>query len=465
MERRPLSEIVVMKFGGTSVGTPEARRQSALKVVQAAERGLSPVVVVSAIGRKGAPYATDTLLGMLREIDPEIEPDPRELDLLLACGEILSAVIFAHTLKTMGHPAQAFRGGQAGIRTDGVYGNARILSINPHSISRSLENGFIPVVCGFQGVFSPEPGTPGGELTTLGRGGSDTTASAMGAAMGARAVEIYTDVDGVKTADPDAVRNAPTLRRVTYDEVAEIAHLGAKVVHPRAAEVAMAYGIPLWVKNTFSDDPGTEIVPRDAFPGRRATGVTHTGKLTYLQFDLSPAERGHRAELESRIFETMERYGVQLFMLNVSPTSTGFAVPRAQYAIVENVLDGLVLPIGGTDGRPTVYVFQIGTTSPEVETQAQLLAPLGDVRRVVAGLTEGTTMVSLVGHEFMQQAGLYAAVLETLTDADIAVLQTSDSEFSLSVLVAEGDGGRAVKLLHDRFDLGAVALMSLLTRG
>lgn len=460
IQERPASDIVVMKFGGTSVGTPEARRISALKVAAAAERGVRPVVVVSAIGRKGAPYATDTLLHMLREIDPDVEPDAREMDLLLACGEILSAVIFAHTLKTIGHPAQAYRGGQAGIRTDGVYGNARILSINPHSIFRSLENGFIPVICGFQGVFSPEAGTPGGELTTLGRGGSDTTAAAMGAAMGARAVEIYTDVDGVKTADPDAVRNAPTLHRVTYDEVAEIAHLGAKVVHPRAAEVAMAYGIPLWVKNTFSDDPGTEIVPRDAFPGRRATGVTHTGKLTYLQFDLSPAERSHRAELESRIFETMERYGVQLFMLNVSPTSTGFAVPRGQYGIVENVLDGLVLPVAGS-----IYVFQIGETSPEVETQAQLLAPLGDVRRVVAGLTEGTTMVSLVGHEFMQQAGLYASVLQTLADAEIPVLQTSDSEFSLSVLVAEGEGGRAVKLLHDRFDLGAVALMALLRRG
>ena len=149
----------------------------------------------------------------------------------------------------------------------------------------------------------------------------------MGAALGADAVEIFTDVDGIKTADPDAVRHANTLRRVTYDEVAEIAHLGAKVVHPRAAEIAMAYNIPLWVKNTFTEDEGTVIVPREQHPGRRATGVTHTGKLVYLQFDLSGTAADDRVDLEARIYETMARYDINLFMLNISPNSTGFAVP------------------------------------------------------------------------------------------------------------------------------------------
>ena len=144
--------------------------------------------------------------------------------------------------------------------------------------------------------------------------------------MKADAVEIYTDVDGVKTADPDAVQNAPTLRKVTYDEVAEIAHLGAKVVHPRAAEIAMKYEIPLWVKNTFTDDERS--VPREKFPGRRVTGVTHTGKLVYMQFDLSVVSDLDRVKLEADIYETMHRYGINLFMLNLSPASTGFAVPR-----------------------------------------------------------------------------------------------------------------------------------------
>ncbi|CAN5576636.1 aspartate kinase [soil metagenome] len=447
--------IKIMKFGGTSVATPEARNSSALRVISAKEQGFRPVVVVSAIGRKGAAYATDTLLNLLREIDPNVEPDPRELDMMIACGEILSAVIFAHTLKTLGHPAQAFRGGQAGIRTDGVYGNARVVGINPIALFRSVERGYIPVVCGFQGVFVPEKDTPGGELTTLGRGGSDTTGAALGAAMRADAVEIFTDVDGIKTADPDAVSLAPTLRKVTYDEVAEIAHLGAKVVHPRAAEIAMHHGIPLWVKNTFTDDEGTEIVSRDKFPGRRVTGITHTGKLVYLQFDLAAVSPADRTTLESRIYETMARYGINLFMLDLGPSSTGFAVPRSQYPVVENVLDGLVIPIVGDDRR--VYLFQIGqTASREVETQASLLEVLGDVRRVPAQLTEGCTMVSLVGHEYMQQPGLFLTVLESLTDAHVTVLQTSDSDFSLSALVPESDTDRAVKVLHDRFGLAEV---------
>jgi aspartate kinase len=446
-----------MKFGGTSVATPEARMTSAMRVVSTKEQGFKPVVVVSAIGRKGAPYATDTLINLLREIDPNVQPEARELDLIIACGEILSSVIFAHTLKTLGHAAQAFRGGQAGIRTDGVYGNARIKGINPISLFRSIEAGNIPVVCGFQGVCVSGDGAPGGELTTLGRGGSDTTGAAIGAALKAEAVEIFTDVDGVKTADPDAVPFAPTLRKVTYDEVAEIAHLGAKVVHPRAAEIAMNYSIPLWVKNTFTEDEGTEIVKREQFPGRRVTGVTHTGKLVYLQFDLSNVDDRERAALEGRVYETMARYSINLFMLNLSPTSTGFAVTRSQYPIVKDVLDGLVIPGSETQNGRAIYLFQVGqSASREVETQAKLLESLGSVRRVVGQLTEGCTMVSLVGHEYMQQPGVFLAVLRTLMDGQVTVLQTSDSDYSLSMLVPEAETNRAVRLLHDRFGLTEV---------
>lgn len=443
-----------MKFGGTSMATAEARFASAVKVASAKEQGFSPVVVVSAIGRKGAPYATDTLIGMLRDIDPAVEPDPREMDLMIACGEIFSAVIFAHTLKTLGHPAQAFRGGQAGIRTDGVFGNARIAGINPVSVQRSIERGFIPVICGFQGVFVAEPGAPGGELTTLGRGGSDTTASAMGAALNAEAVEIFTDVDGVKTADPDYVPGAPTLRKVSYDEVAEIAHLGAKVLHPRAAEIAMKFGIPLWVRNTFSEDQGTEVVARESFPGRRVTGVTHTGKLVYLQFDLKEAPDADRPTIEGRLYDMLAREGVNLFMLNLSAGGTGFAVPRSQYPLVRDLLDGLVMPIQGTP--PCTCLFQLGPPSKEVLMQARLLEELGPVKRIVAELTENCTMVSLIGHEYLQQPGIFLRVLETLHLAKITVLQTSDSDFSLSCLVPESESERAVKLLHDAFGLSEV---------
>lgn len=441
-------KIKVMKFGGTSVATPKARMQSALKVVSAKEKGFSPIVVVSAIGRRGEPYATDTLLGLLKEIDPNVSPDARESDLLVACGEIMSSVIFAHTLKTLGHSAMAFRGGQAGIRTDGVYGNARIVGLNPVALFRAVEEGQIPVVCGFQGVYvPPDSAMPGGELTTLGRGGSDTTASAVGAAINADAVEIYTDVEGVKTADPDFVHHAPTLRKVTYDEVAEIAHLGAKVVHPRAAEIAMKFDIPLWVKSTFSDDEGTEIVQRQAFPGRRVTGITHTGKLVYLQFRMNNASEEDRTRLQTHLYESLARFNVNLFMVNLSPSGTGFAVPRDQYPIVRDVFDGLVIPLGGE----ATYLVQIGSASPEVATQASLLEAVGEVRRIPVDLTEGCTMVSIVGHEYMQQPGVFFKVLSTLRDAAIPVLQTTDSDYSLSCLLPESELERAVKLLHGAF--------------
>lgn len=442
------NRIKVMKFGGTSVATPKNRMLAALKVVSAREQGYQPVVVVSAIGRKGDPYATDTLLSMLKEIDANIVPDAREVDLLISCGEILSSVIFAHTLKSLGQRSSSFRGGQAGIRTDGIFGNARIASINPIAIFTALEQGIIPVICGFQGVYVPGDGLPGGELTTLGRGGSDTTASAIGASLNADAVEIYTDVEGVKTADPDFVPHAPTLRKVTYDEVAEIAHLGAKVVHPRAAEIAMKFDIPLWVKSTFSDDEGTEIVQRDQFPGRRVTGVTHTGKLVYLQFHMDSVDEGARRRLESCLYESLARFNVNLYMVNVSPSGTGFAVPRDQYPIVRDVFDGLVVPVPNSS---STCLLQIGPASPEVETQAGLLG--AHLVRVVASLTEGCTMVSLVGHDYMQQPGVFHRALAALASSGISVLQTTDSDYSLSCLIPESECHRAVRIMHDTFGL------------
>lgn len=441
---------VVMKFGGTSVQTKEARHTAALKVISVKEQGFSPVVVVSAIGRKGEPYATDTLIGLLKEVDPAVDPEPRELDLLMACGEILSSVIFAHTLKTLGQPAISLRGGQAGIRTDGRYGNARILGINPMGIHEALKRGLIPVVCGFQGVWV-QGGLPGAELTTLGRGGSDTTASGLGAALRAARVEIFTDVDGVKTADPRMVPGAPTLRQVTYDEVAEVAHLGAKVVHPRAAEIAMRFDIPLWVKNTFTDDAGTEIVSRERFPGRRVTGVTHTGKMVYVQASLGPVGPGDRDALAAHVYETLARHNVNLHMINLNPDSIGFAVNREEYPVLLDVFDGLVVPIQGA-----IYVFHAGAApSQGAQSQIDLMSSLGSPVPIPLTVTEGCTIVSLVGHDYMQQPGVYYDVLSRFHAAQIPVLQTSDSDFSLSCLIPESELSKAVRVLHDGFGLQA----------
>ncbi|MEX2242321.1 MAG: aspartate kinase [Fimbriimonadaceae bacterium] len=442
-------KVKVMKFGGTSVRSPEARMRAALRVISAKEQGFFPVVVVSAIGRTGEPYATDTLIGMLNDIDPNVRPDQREMDLLMACGEILSSVIFAHTLKTLGHTSMSMRGGQAGIRTDGVYGNARILGVNPLGLFEVIKRGHIPVVCGFQGVWT-QGGLPGAELTTLGRGGSDTTASAVGAALGAAAVEIYTDVDGIKTADPDFVPDAPTLSRVTYDEVAELAYLGARVVHPRAAEIAMRYSVPLWVKNTFTDHPGTEVVPRESFPGRRVTGVSHTGKLVHVQFDLDGVKVAHKTQFQARVYEMLAKEGTNLHMIDLSPGSIGFAVPRSQFPAMEDLFDGLVVPIA--EGGSSLYVVQRrDKPTRAAETQTRLLQSLGDPVAVPYVVTEGTTMVSLVGHEYMQQPGVFQDVLATLHTNRVPVTQVSDSDFSLSCLVPESELRTAVVSLHDRF--------------
>jgi aspartate kinase len=443
--------IRVLKFGGTSVRTAEARTTAALRVVSTREQGILPVVVVSAIGRRGEPYATDTLIHLLKDVDPSIVPEARELDLLLGCGEILSSVVFAQHLKSLGHKAMAIRGGQAGIFTDGIYGNARITLINPQGLFSVLKQGAIPVVCGFQGVYAQE-GLPGHELTTLGRGGSDTTAAALGAALKAEAVEIFTDVDGVKTADPDFVPGAPTLRRVSYDEVAEIAHLGAKVVHPRAAEIAMKFQIPMWVKNTFTDDPGTEIVPKSQRSARRITGVAHTGKLVSLQMDLSLVEECHRMSFDAAVYELLAKYGFNLFMINISPTGIGWAVPREQYSTLVDLFDGLVLPLDGADDR--LYVIQIGeTASKGAATQISLMRSLGEPVVVPITITEGCTMVSLVGKNAVQQPGVFCRILEILDEAQIPVIQTTDSDYSLSVLIPESELRRGVALLHAAFGL------------
>jgi aspartate kinase len=447
-------KILVMKFGGTSVATAESRNTSAMRVVSAREQGYSPVVVVSAIGRKGAPYATDTLISFLKEVDPQVNPHPRELDIMMACGEILSSVVFAHTLRSLGYPAVALTGLQAGIRTDENFGSARIAQIDASHLHKLIDDGKIPVVCGFQGYFDDASGV-NGEITTLGRGGSDTTGSALGAALKAEAVEIYTDVDGVKTADPDYVENAPTLRKVTYDEVAEIAHLGAKVLHPRAAEIAMRYNIPLYVKSTFSDAPGTMVVRREDFPGRRVTGVTHTGKLVYLRLNLSSMPDKDRQQIEQRIYDVLAAHGANLFMLSLSPTGTGFAVPRSQFPMVESLLNGLVLPVEGE--KKTVYLMQIGAVATKaVETQARLLEPLGPLPRIKVEVVESCTMVSIIGHEYLQQPGILLRAIQTLHEAQIPVLQTTDSEFSLSCLIPESETRRAVYLLHEAFNLSDI---------
>ena len=445
-------KIKILKFGGTSVATPEARDLAVQKILAARQAGFAPVAVVSAIGRRGAPYATDTLAGLLTEMGPAPRPAAREMDLMMGVGEILSAVIFSHALRLAGAEATAMTGGQAGIYTDGNFGNARISHIDPTNVIAEIERGAIPVICGFQGIAEPsDPVGMDGVLTTLGRGGSDTTAAAIGAALGAVAVEIYTDVDGVKTADPDFVPDAPTLRQVVYDEVAEIAHLGARVLHPRAAEIAMKNDIPLWVKSTFNDAIGTEVVSESQH--RRCSGVTHTAKLAYLQFDLTAIEPKVADQIRSTVYESLAGNNLGLYMLDMSPSGMGFGIPVAEYSLVKYLFDGLVLSFEGYDG---FLMLQVGKkASKEVETQAEILKRVKPVERVVADITQYCTMVSLIGRRLVEEPGMCVLALRSLYEEGIRVIQTGQSDLSLSFLIPDVEMRRAVKVLHDRFEVGS----------
>lgn len=408
----PRPGIVVQKFGGRSVGTAEARRLAAERVREAIQDGFRPVVVVSAIGRMGEPYATDTLLSHLDAVDPECEPALRERDMLMACGEIISTVIMAQTLKSIGLRAVALTGGQAGIYTDYKYGDAQITDIDPSYIHQLLdEDGVdVVVVAGFQGV------TDQGAITTLGRGGSDTTAAALGAALGADKVEIYTHVDGVMTADPEVVPEARTLSMVTYEEVANMAHQGAKVLHPRAAEVAMLYQIPLWVKSSFVRAPGTLVAPLAAIQPaqkRAVTGVATLSKLVY--FTLTFADPARRAETEARVYRVIGDAEINFYLNSVGPRTSSFLVDQSAARKVDELLSGLGLQFEQTGN---------------------------------------CEMVSVVALNMWEEPGFLHSIAKALHDAGIPMLQMADSECSVSCLVRSEDGPRAVKALHDRFQLG-----------
>lgn len=252
--------VVVQKFGGTSVNTAEKRDMVMAKIIAAREKGHDVVVVVSAMGRRGEPYATDTFLDMLKELGPN--PSPKLKDLLTSCGEIITTCVLVQALETKGYPAVAMTGFQAGIITDQNFSNAEIIKINPAKIKKQLEQGKIVVAAGFQGW------TEDMDITTLGRGGSDTTAIALGGALEADEVIIYTDVPGAAFTDPRIIPQAPYLKSIDFYPMYLLARAGTKVIHHRAVKTAITYNRPFYIRSTFNDDPGTLIgQPGESFRG------------------------------------------------------------------------------------------------------------------------------------------------------------------------------------------------------
>lgn len=403
--------IIVQKFGGTSVVDDESRERVSEKIISEKMSGKLPVVVVSAIGRKGAPYATDTLISLAKGVNADT--NPRELDLLMACGEVISGVILTTLLESKGHPAVFLTGGQAGILTDDTFGDARILKVQPHKIMQHLSDGKLVVIAGFQGI------TDDGEVTTLGRGGSDTTASAIGVALKAEVIDIYTDVDGVKTADPRIVDDAKTLELVTYNEVCNLAHEGAKVIHPRAVEIAMQKNIPIRVRSTFSDHPGTLVTSKseildeiDMDNYRLITGITFKTDVTQLK--IFTRDSSSAKDLQLKIFKTMANEEISVDFINVHPHAVIYTVKDADVSHALDVLGALGLDV--------------------------------EVQRDCA-------KVSTVGAGMTGIPGVMASIVEALTDEGVEILQSADSYTTIWVLVKTVDLARAVRALHEKFQL------------
>ncbi|PSR23786.1 MAG: aspartate kinase [Sulfobacillus acidophilus] len=401
--------IVVQKFGGTSIQDPAQRTVAAHWVVKAAEAGYHPVVVVSAMGRAGDPYATDTLLSLVHSLPP---PPASETDLLLHCGELISAVVMAGHLRQAGVAAQVLTGAQAGIYTDDRHGDAQIIRLDPAQLLTVLTAGRVPVVAGYQGIGTDEL------VTTLGRGGSDTTAVALGAAVGAEVVEIFTDVDGIKTADPRIVPEARTIPDIDYHEVFQLANLGARVIHPRAVELARQFSVPVRVRSTFSPSTGTLIAPgrggldswahRD--PDRAVTGITHLSNL--VQF------RVVRPELEEewgyRLFARLGQRGVSVDLINLFPEQVYFCVTENLRPVVAVALQELGLPYEIFDDR---------------------------------------AKVSVVGSAIQGLPGVVGRVMEALSKEGIQVLQSADSHATITLLLDRKNVEVAVRALHHQFNL------------
>jgi len=396
---------VVQKFGGSSLATAELREIAASRVLEARQRGAAPVVVCSALGRAPDPYATDSLVALL---GPSRSGPNR--DLLLACGELIGCSVFAELLNSWGAQAQAMTGAQAGIVTDDAFGDARILRVEPDNIVAAIERGIIPVVAGFQGV------TPRGATTTLGRGGSDLTAIALGEALGSEAVEIYTDVSGVMTGDPKRIVGAHTIGRVGYGEMVELAAEGAKVVHAKAAELARVSKTPYVVKGLRSNFGTTIDDGAHQDRSRPVTGITAIHDVAFFhaiqgEIDDSAA----RSRLEVTLFGRLAERDISIDMINVNNAGVFFITDMDRVEGVRGELRDLNLAV-------------------RVRTHCAKL--------------------SIVGAGMRGTSGVMYRVVNALTQAGVEIIHSTDSNITISVLVAEDEGAGAEQALHDYFKLG-----------
>ncbi|TGB00332.1 aspartate kinase [Sporolactobacillus shoreae] len=399
-------KIIVQKFGGTSVQTDEMRKHAVDHVVRAVNDGYKVIVVVSAMGRSGDPYATDTLLGLTKESDSS----SRERDILMSCGETISMVVFSSLLKASGIRSEAMTGAQAGFRTNHSFNEAKIIEMKVNPLLKRLEELDAVVVAGFQGQ------TKDGEITTLGRGGSDTSAAALGAAVDADWIDIFTDVNGVMTADPRIVSDARQLSVLTYSEVCNLAYQGAKVIHPRAVEIAMTAKIPIHIRSTLSDDLGTLVTTMNQTGRGRdiqeqpVTGITYLKGVTQIRVRAGKDE----FDLQAKVFKAMAEQGISVDLINISPSGVVYTV-----------------------------------ASKATERAVRSLKSLGYDPEVLMGCAK----VSAVGAGMAGLPGVASRIVNALTDQGIRILQSADSHNTIWVLVKQEKMESAVNTLHHAFHL------------
>ncbi len=400
--------LIVQKFGGTSVANLDRIRNVAQRVIKTYDQGNDVVVILSAMAG-----ITDNLIGMAQEVSAT--PDKRELDVLLATGEQTTSALLAMLLKSMNYPAQSLLGHQAEVVTDHCFGNARIVDIRTERINELLKGRNIVVIAGFQGC------DPQGNITTLGRGGSDTSAVAIAAALRADVCEIYTDVDGIYTADPNICEKARKLTAISYDEMLNMASLGAKVLQIRSVGFAKKYNIPLHVRSSFSQEEGTMVVNEDSGMERLVvSGITHDKNQARITLKKVPDQPG----VAAKIFTPIADSGIVVDMI-IQNTRTGgqtdltFTVPRASYDTALNMEKQIAKKIGAED------VF-------------------GD---------ENIAKVSVIGVGMKDHSGVASKMFATLAAENINIILISTSEIRISCIIEEKYTELAVRVLHTAFGL------------
>lgn len=408
-------QVLVQKFGGTSLQNNENRKYVINHIRNALVKEYKVVVVVSALGRKPDPYATDSLLDLVEY--PAIYNSERELDLLVSCGEVISSVVLSNELNKQHISSKAVTGSQAGIITNDEYTQAKIKEVNPEVILESLNEHDVVVVAGFQGQ------TTTNEITTLGRGGSDTTAAALGVSLGVESIEIFTDVNGIMTADPQIVKSARQLDAITYNEITNLANQGAKVIHPRAIEIAMQASIPIRVRSTYTEALGTIITSslnhftESDIRDQLITGVTHISNITQIIVEINNQENA-----QAEVFQAMTKVDISVDFINISPTNVIFTIPDKRVNQAISILKTLG------------FQFQI---------------------------TENCAKVSVVGAGMTGVPGVAAKIVTALTENHINILQSADSHTTIWVLIHDEDIDKALNVLHETFELGTNESSSL----